>query len=83
MKDKGNLIRVELNLKKLDKDRFIEGRNGTYIDLMLIPTPNARFGTTHMIVHNLKKDERMPSEYRKPVGSATEFTGEIPIEAAA
>lgn len=83
MKDKANMIRVELNLKKLDKNRFIEGKNGTYCDLMLIPTPNNRFGSTHMIVHNLKKDERMPKDYRPPVGSATEFTGDVPTPAAA
>jgi hypothetical protein len=81
MNDKRNMIRIELNLKKLDKERFVQGKHGTYIDLMLIPTPNNRFGSTHMIVHNLKKEERKPSEYLPPVGSATEFTGDVPLAA--
>ena len=83
MNDKANMIRVELNLKKLDKERFIQGKAGTYCDLMLIPSPNNKFGSTHMVVHNLRKGERSPSEYRPPVGSATEFTGDSPLQSAA
>jgi len=78
MKKNANMIRIELNLKKLDKDRLIKGKNGTYIDLLLVPSPNNTFGSTHMIVHNLKKDERTRDQYRPPVGSATEFFGDLP-----
>ena len=51
------IITLSVNLSKLDKGKFIKGKQGTYCDLVLIPTPNSEYGT-HMVKQNATKEER-------------------------
>lgn len=71
-----NLITVKVDVTKLDKTRFFQGkldRDGhapLYADLVLIPRREpGKFGDTHIVKQSKKKDE----EIEMPIlGNATE-----------
>lgn len=70
-----NLITVKVDVRKLDKARFFEGKEKDghkplYADLVLMPKNEVgQFGDTHFVIQSKKKDEdvKMPI-----IGSATE-----------
>ena len=71
-----NLITVKLDLRKLDKARFFEGKpdaNGhrpLYADLVLIARKElGKYGDTHLVKQSKKKDEAVELPI---IGSATE-----------
>lgn len=51
------MITLSINVKKLDKLRFIEGEKGTYCNLILIETPNSEYGD-YMVKQDMTKEER-------------------------
>ena len=71
-----NLISVKIDVKKLDKSRFFQGKPDKdghaplYADIILIPRKEVgKFGDTHLVKQSKKKDD--PAEL--PIlGSATE-----------
>lgn len=71
-----NVITIKVDVRKLDKARFFEGKedkNGhkpLYADLVLMPKKETgQYGDTHFVVQSKKKDEdvQMPI-----IGNATE-----------
>ena len=52
------MITVNIDVKKLDKSRFYQGKKGTYCDLTLIESPNDQYGNTHLVVQSSTKAER-------------------------
>jgi hypothetical protein len=71
-----NLITVKVDVRKLDKARFFEGKpdqNGhrpLYADLVLIARKETgKFGDTHIVKQSKKKDETTELPI---IGSATE-----------
>jgi hypothetical protein len=71
-----NIIRVKIDVKKLDKTRFFQGkpdRNGhapLYADLVLLPRREpGQYGDTHMVKQDKKKGETVDLPI---IGSATE-----------
>lgn len=42
-------ILVNIDVTKIDKARLIMGAKGTYCDLILIPTPNNKFGEDFLV----------------------------------
>lgn len=71
-----NLITAKIDVRKLDKARFFEGKadaNGhrpLYADIVLIARKEVgRFGDTHMIKQSKKKDEPVELPI---IGNATE-----------
>lgn len=64
-----DIIKVKVDVTKLDKDRFFKGKKGTYCDLVLIPTPSSQFGTWG-VVQELKKEQRDAGEKSEFVGNA-------------
>jgi hypothetical protein len=71
-----NVITIKVDVRKLDKARFFEGKedkNGhkpLYADLVLMPKKETgTYGDTHFVVQSKKKDEdiQMPI-----IGNATE-----------
>ena len=71
-----NIIKLKIDVKKLDKSRFFQGkedRNGhapLYVDLVLIPRKEVgKYGDTHMVKQDKKKGETVELPI---IGSATE-----------
>ena len=51
------MITVKVNLDKVDKKRLFKGKKGTYLDLVLIETPNAQY-SDYMVKQSVTKEER-------------------------
>jgi len=51
------MIKVQIDVKKIDKSRIFEGRKGKYLNLLLIETPNSQYGD-YMVVHERTEQER-------------------------
>lgn len=73
-----NLISVKIDVKKLDKSRFFQGKpdaNGhapLYCDLVILARKEVgKYGDTHIVKQSKKKDEQVELPI---IGSATERT---------
>ena len=71
-----NIITVKLDVRKLDKARFFEGKADAqghkplYADLVLVPRREVgKYGDTHIAKQSKKKDEQVEMPI---IGSATE-----------
>lgn len=71
-----NLITLKIDVRKLDKARFFEGKpdkdghKPLYADLVLVPRREiGKFGDTHIVKQSKKKDENVEMPI---IGSATE-----------
>lgn len=51
------MISLNIDVKKIDKSRLFEGKKGTYLDCILIETPNSEYGD-YMIKQSVSKEER-------------------------
>lgn len=51
------MITLKLDVSKINKDRLFKGAKGTYLDAVLIETPNSEYGD-FMIVESVTKEER-------------------------
>jgi hypothetical protein len=59
------MIRIKLNVSKIDKTALFEGKNGAkYLDLTLMENRNGpdQYGNTHMCVQDLGKERRLAGE---------------------
>lgn len=64
-------ISINVNVDKVDKARFFEGKKGRYMDLVLFETPDSDYGD-YMVKQRGDKGERMPilgnGKYFEPKG---------------
>ena len=51
------MITAKLDVTKIDKSKLFKGERGTYLDIVLIDTPNSDYGD-YMIVQSATKEER-------------------------
>jgi hypothetical protein len=62
-------ISININIDKIDKKRFFDGKKGRYLDLVLFETPESEYGD-YMVKQRGEKGERMPilgnGKYFKP-----------------
>ena len=52
-------ISISVNVDKVDKARFFEGKKGRYMDLVLFETPDSEYGD-YMVKQRGEKGEKMP-----------------------
>lgn len=68
-------ISINVNIDKIDKKRFYEGKKARYLDLVLFETPESEYGD-YMVKQRGEKGERMPilgnGKYFKPKEKAAE-----------
>ena len=64
------MIRLNINLEKLDKQFFFKGAKGTYADLTLIPSRDSKYGDSHFIVQDVGKENRANGIKGPIVGNA-------------
>ena len=50
-------IVVSIDVNKIDKSRFYQGKKGKYLDLILIETPNAKYGNDYLVKQQQSKEE--------------------------
>ncbi len=50
-------IQVSLDVTKISKDRLIKGQKGTYLDLILIPTKDNKFGDDYLVKQEISKED--------------------------
>ena len=51
------MITLSIDVTKIDKSRLFVGKKGTYLDCVLIETPNSEYGD-YMVVESVTKEER-------------------------
>lgn len=52
-------ISLNVNIDKIDKKKFFEGKKGRYLDLVLFETPDSDYGD-YLVKQRGEKDEKMP-----------------------
>ena len=48
---------AKIDVTKIDKSRLYKGQKGTYLDVLLIPTPQSEYAD-FMVVQHVSKEER-------------------------
>ena len=66
---------IKIKVADIDKTALYEGQNGKYLDLVMIPTPNNKYGSTHMVVQSLPKERRDQGERGPILGNAKVLGG--------
>ncbi len=51
------MISISIDVTKIEKERLFKGAKGTYLDAVLIPTPNSEHND-YMVVQSVSKEER-------------------------
>jgi hypothetical protein len=51
------MISIQIDVTKITKSRLYKGKSGTYLNAILMPTPNGKYGD-YMIVESITKVER-------------------------
>ena len=51
------MISIKIDVTKITESRLFKGKKGTYLNCVLIPTPNSEYGD-YMIVEDISKEER-------------------------
>jgi len=52
-------ISISVNIDKIDKKKFFEGKKGRYLDLVLFETPESDYGD-YLVKQRGEKNEKMP-----------------------
>jgi hypothetical protein len=63
------MITAKIDVTKIDKARLFKGKKGTYLDLILIETPNGQYGD-YMIKQSISKEEREQGVEMPIIGNA-------------
>lgn len=71
-----NIIRGKIDVSKIDKDRLFRGAKGTYLDIVLLPVDESKFGETHLIKQDVSKEEREAGVRGEILGNAKEVVPE-------
>ena len=69
------MITLKIDVKKLDKTKFIAGKNGElYAKLVCIPLKNGpgKFGDTHLVKQDQSKEDRAAGMQMPIIGNATD-----------
>jgi hypothetical protein len=67
-----NIVRGKIDVSKIDKDRLFRGAKGTYLDIVLIPTPDSEYGHSHVIKQDVSKEDREAGIKGAILGNAKE-----------
>jgi hypothetical protein len=64
-----NIIKLNIDVTKIDKSKLYKGEKGTYLNAALIPTPESQYGD-FMIVEDVTKEEREAGTKGTKLGNA-------------
>jgi len=74
------MIAIKIDVKKINKERLYKGEKGTYLDAVLIETPDNRYGDDYMIVESISKGEREEGVKGEILGNAKILSGKTQDE---
>jgi hypothetical protein len=63
------MIKGQINIDSITKTRLFKGAKGTYLNFVLIETPNSKYGD-YIIVEDLSKEKREKGEKGEILGNA-------------
>lgn len=63
------LIKGQVDVLKINKQKLYVGKKGTYLNIVLIPTPEGQYGD-FMIVEEVSEEERKAGERGTILGNA-------------
>lgn len=66
------MITGKIDVLKIPKDKLYKGEKGTYLDFVLIETPNSQYGD-YMVKRNVTKEEREAGIDGEILGNAKIF----------
>ncbi len=68
-------ITVKIDVTKIDKTRLFKGAKGTYLDLILLPSQESKFGDDFMVIQQVSKEERLAGKRGPILGNAKYLGG--------
>lgn len=72
-----DIIALKIDVTKIEKDRLFPGKNGAkYLDMLLIPSPDNKYGNSHMAVQSVSKEEREAGKRGPILGNAKPIGGQ-------
>lgn len=74
------MITIKLNVLAIEKSRLFKGAKGTYLDAVLIETPESQYGD-YMIVQSVTKEEREQG-IKGPILGNAKIIGQKPVQQA-
>lgn len=63
------MITLKINVNQIDKKRLYKGEKGTYLNAVLIPTPESEY-SDYMVVESVTQDEREAGTRGNILGNA-------------
>ncbi|MFA5716007.1 MAG: hypothetical protein WC998_09715 [Candidatus Paceibacterota bacterium] len=51
------MITLKIDVTKIDKSRLFVGKQGTYLDLVLIESPNDKYGNDYFVKQSISKED--------------------------
>lgn len=74
------MIKAKINLSKIDKSRIFtsEKTGDEYLDIIILDSPNDKYGNDYMIVEDLKKEERDAGKKGNILGNGKNFGSSNP-----
>lgn len=73
-------ITAKIDVTKIEKARLFKGAKGTYLDVVLIETPQSQYGD-YMIVQSVTKEEREQG-IKGPILGNAKIIGQKPVQQA-
>jgi hypothetical protein len=70
MSNEQDIIAIDINVSLIDKSALFDGKNGKKLDVVLIPTPDSKYGSSHMAVQGLSSERRQAGEKGAILGNA-------------
>ena len=68
------VIKLNLNVSKITKEKLVKGEKGLYLNCALIETPNSEY-SDYMIVEEISKEEREAGQKGEILGNGKVFEG--------
>ena len=65
-----DIIKLSIDVTKIEKETLFKGKKGTYLNAALIPTPGNQYGDDYMIVQDISKEEREAGRKGNILGNA-------------
>lgn len=53
------MVKIKIDVSKIDKTKLFRGAKGVYLDCTLIETTNNQYGDDYMVVQDVSREERL------------------------
>lgn len=63
-------ITAKINVSKIDKSKLFKGEKGTYLDIVLIETPDSAYNDDYMVVQGVSQEDRLAGVKGAILGNA-------------